>query len=54
MKRKSLELLACPTCHEELALFEGGDSENIETGTLTCARCQRQYPIQKDRCQRAH
>ena len=47
MKRKTLELLACPTCRGELFLREGGDNEAIETGTLVCATCQRQYPIQE-------
>ena len=47
MKRKTLELLACPTCHGELSLSEGGDSEIIETGTLACAKCWRQYPIKE-------
>ena len=46
MKRKTLELLACPSCRGELSLLEGGDSETIETGILVCAKCQRQYPIQ--------
>jgi ubiquinone/menaquinone biosynthesis C-methylase UbiE/uncharacterized protein YbaR (Trm112 family) len=47
MKRKTLELLACPTCRGELALRDAGDKETIETGTLICAKCQRQYPIQE-------
>jgi ubiquinone/menaquinone biosynthesis C-methylase UbiE len=47
MKRKTLPLLACPTCRGEFALMEGGDSETIEAGTLACATCQRQYPIQE-------
>lgn len=47
MKRKTLELLACPTCHGELALREAGDNETIETGALVCAKCQRQYPIKE-------
>jgi ubiquinone/menaquinone biosynthesis C-methylase UbiE len=45
MKRKTLELLACPACHGELSLREGGDSEAVESGMLACAKCQRQYPI---------
>lgn len=47
MKRKTLELLACPTCHGEFSLLEGGGNEIIETGALACAKCQRQYPIKK-------
>jgi uncharacterized protein YbaR (Trm112 family) len=47
MKRKTLELLACPTCHGELALSGDGDGETIETGALVCARCQCQYPIKE-------
>jgi ubiquinone/menaquinone biosynthesis C-methylase UbiE len=46
MKRKTLELLGCPTCHGELSLGGEGDGETIETGTLACAKCRRQYPIQ--------
>jgi ubiquinone/menaquinone biosynthesis C-methylase UbiE len=45
MKRKTLELLACPTCRGELALRDAGDNEAIETGALVCAQCRRQYPI---------
>ena len=48
MKRKTLELLACPTCRGELALMEGGDSETIEAGTLACATCQRHFPHRRD------
>jgi len=47
MKRKTLELLACPTCRGELSLRESGSNETIETGALTCATCQRQYPIRE-------
>jgi ubiquinone/menaquinone biosynthesis C-methylase UbiE len=47
MKRRTLELLACPMCHGELSLSEGGDGETIETGALVCAGCQRQYPIKE-------
>jgi ubiquinone/menaquinone biosynthesis C-methylase UbiE/uncharacterized protein YbaR (Trm112 family) len=47
VKRKTLELLTCPNCRGELTLREPGDSEAIETGTLVCAGCRRQYPIQE-------
>ena len=47
MKRKALELLACPSCHEELVLHAEGGSETIDTGTLVCTGCQRRYPIQE-------
>ena len=46
MKRISLNLLACPTCHTAL-IFQGDDSTLIENGTLTCERCGKIYPIQK-------
>ena len=47
MKHKTLELLACPSCRGELSLDDQGGSETIETGTLVCAKCQRQYPIKE-------
>ena len=47
MKRKTLELLVCPTCRGELDLRDTGDNETIETGTLACVRCGRQYPIRE-------
>jgi len=47
MKRKTLGLLACPTCRGELSLNDQGGSGSIETGTLVCARCQRQCPIKE-------
>ncbi len=47
MKRKTLEVLACPSCRGELALREAGNGETIETGTLVCARCRREYPIKE-------
>jgi ubiquinone/menaquinone biosynthesis C-methylase UbiE len=47
MKRKTLVLLACPTCRGGLSLNDQGGGETIETGTLVCVKCQRQYPIQE-------
>lgn len=45
MKRTTLELLACPTCRGALVLREAGDHETVQTGTLACSGCPRQYPI---------
>jgi len=36
-----LELLACPVCHEPVALTQGGAG-------LKCSRCHRVYPIRDD------
>jgi ubiquinone/menaquinone biosynthesis C-methylase UbiE len=47
MKQKTSELLACPTCRGALSLLEGGDVGTVETGTLACIKCQRQYPIEE-------
>jgi len=47
MKRKTMQLLACPARRGELSLHDGSDGETIETGMLACAKCQRQYPIQE-------
>lgn len=43
MKRSTLDLLACPICHA--ALTFGGQEDPIQTGTLTCHRCSKDYPI---------
>ena len=45
MKRKTLELLACPTCHGDLSLREAGDGGIVASGMLVCVQCRRQYPI---------
>lgn len=46
MQRKLLQILACPACLGELtctaAPSAGGE---IEDGALTCAACQKSYPI---------
>jgi uncharacterized protein YbaR (Trm112 family) len=47
MKEKLLDLLACPTCREELACSArevDGEGE-IVFGELSCARCIRVFPI---------
>ena len=44
MKSATSDLLGCPICHTQLA-FQGADGEPILTGTLTCPRCFKDYPI---------
>jgi ubiquinone/menaquinone biosynthesis C-methylase UbiE/uncharacterized protein YbaR (Trm112 family) len=44
MKCTTLELLACPCCHEYLD-YAGTDKELIHAGLLICSRCKRDYPI---------
>jgi uncharacterized protein len=41
-----LEVIRCPLCKGELALtVRSRDGEEIESGTLTCAHCHVDYPI---------
>lgn len=49
MKRKLLDFLACPTCQEDLTLKDVTQTldEEIITGQLYCAPCQKIYPIIK-------
>ena len=44
MKRTTLDLLACPTCHLRLE-FSGISAKTIQEGTLSCSRCKQQFPI---------
>ncbi len=48
MKRRLLDLLACPECHGTLAptraLPEAGD---IVEGELACSRCSARYPVRR-------
>jgi ubiquinone/menaquinone biosynthesis C-methylase UbiE/uncharacterized protein YbaR (Trm112 family) len=44
MKQTTLDLLVCPFCRGCLDSV-GGDEEAIHTGTLTCSRCKKDYPI---------
>ena len=46
MKKKLLEILACPLCKGDLELetAEKSDGE-ILAGRLTCVTCQQSYPI---------
>ena len=45
MKSVTLDLLACPRCHTPLAIQGADGGEAILTGTLTCPRCSKDYPI---------
>ena len=46
MKKEQTEILACPVCKGDLDLEiteeKGGE---IDTGFLSCAACQKNYPI---------
>ena len=47
MKKSLMDILACPTCKSPLALSiteEKGD--DVVNGTLHCARCNVDYPIE--------
>ncbi len=44
MKRTTLDFLACPFCHGCLE-YVGADKGTLHTGTLTCPRCKKEYPI---------
>jgi len=46
MKRNSLDLLACPDCHAPLTLHDG-TAGPVESGSLRCERCQKDYPIEQ-------
>ena len=45
MKRSTLDILVCPACRAKLEL--AGDGSEIEAGMLTCAACQKNYPIEQ-------
>ncbi len=47
MKADLLDILRCPVCRGELALVQRRtDGPEIIEGTLTCAKCGVDYPIQ--------
>ena len=45
MKRTTLDLLVCPTCHGELQLQPSTEIGSVENGSLNCLSCQTVYPI---------
>ena len=44
MKHVTLDLLACPFCHNPLE-YSGDEAEVIQSGALRCAHCSRMYTI---------
>lgn len=48
MKKTLLEILVCPTCEHDLELHHGSEAgDEIVSGRLCCAKCQRVYNITK-------
>ena len=45
MKNSTLDLLACPACHE-LLKFTGKAGSTLLSGSLTCSACEMVYPIE--------
>jgi ubiquinone/menaquinone biosynthesis C-methylase UbiE len=45
MKRSTLELLCCPSCHGALSLHEEGRDEIVDEGGLFCPDCERNFLI---------
>ena len=46
MKRELMDILACPMCKGELKLtVEKEDEKEVITGSLHCATCNVDYPI---------
>jgi SAM-dependent methyltransferase len=46
MKRRLVDLLACPACHADLTLHaDAVDGAEIVTGRLTCQGCDASFPI---------
>ena len=47
MKRKLMDILACPVCKGELTLtITREDGEEIVEGSLRCESCSETYPIE--------
>lgn len=44
MKRTTLDLLACPTCHAALT-YTGPEVGDIQTGRLACTGCRQTFPV---------
>ncbi len=47
MKRKLMDILACPVCKGDLKLaVKEEKGEEIVSGSLYCAKCKVDYPIE--------
>ena len=47
MKKRLMDILACPVCKGELELkIEAEDGEEVITGSLFCGKCDETYPIE--------
>ncbi len=47
MKNTSIDLLECPTCHSDLVLQAASGKGTIETGSLVCFICHKEYLIRQ-------
>jgi uncharacterized protein YbaR (Trm112 family)/SAM-dependent methyltransferase len=49
MRRRLIELLACPECRGAVQLMESQEEDalRVKRGTLHCTACLRRYPIEK-------
>ena len=47
MKRTTIDLLRCPTCHAKLSLREEQSKDGIEQAALICSSCGACFPIEK-------
>ena len=45
MKRSTIDVICCPSCHGELTLLEQAVADEVLQGTLLCSRCRREYPV---------
>jgi len=47
MRRDLMDILACPVCKGPLTLtIVAVDADEVITGTLQCAACNEDYPIE--------
>ncbi len=47
MRKKLLEILACPVCKGDLKLeVEEENEEEVISGALICEKCNERYPIE--------
>jgi len=47
MRHDLMDILACPICKSELTLtVVKEDDDEIITGSLNCAKCKEDYPIE--------